>query len=185
MTTVKIERRTDKGVNIENTEIEKMSFKQMINVAKGVSRIVRFINDNEKLQNVFKQFNSVREEVKQEAIEYYKAEKKKGKKEENIEEYDIGTEAITRTGTRVWNDLLSILADLLDEIPEVIAEILSDASGISKKDIDNQDPIVVMDILDALVEVNDFNKIVERIKKSKDTFQKIKPAFNNQATQEK
>ena len=109
----------------------KMSFKQMINVAKGISRIVRFINQNERLQNVFKQFNSVREEVKKEAIEYYKAEKKKGKKEENIEEYDIGMEAITRTGTRVWNDLLSILADLLDEIPEVIGEILADASGIS------------------------------------------------------
>lgn len=179
MTTVKIERHTDKGVNIENTEIEKMSFKQMINVAKGISRIVRFINQNERLQNVFKQFNAVREEVKQEAIEYYKAEKKKGKKDDEIEEYDIGTEAITRTGTRVWNDLLSVLADLLDEIPEVIGELLADASGIPKEIVNEQDPIVIMDILDAIVEVNDINKIIERVKKSKSTFQKIKPVFNN------
>lgn len=180
MTTVKIERRTDKGVNIENVEIHKMSMIQMTKVAKGISEVVKFVNKNDKLQNVFKQFNETRQEVKDEATEYYKAEKKKGKKDENIEDYDIGAETFGRAGAKAWNDILAVISDLLYEVPETIVDIIANASGISKEDVEAQDAITFLDIFDAIVEVNDINAIIERVKKLNGTFKKIKPIFNNQ-----
>lgn len=178
---VKIVKQTRDGENTKNVEIKKMNLSQTTKVSKGVADVIRFINTNDRLQNVFKVFNEVREEEKQKAIAYYKEQKQKKKKEEEIEEHDIGAESFARTGALVWNDLLAVLSDLLSEIPETIVQIVADASGIAKEDLDEQSLETFLDVVDAIVENNDVPALIERIKKSKGTFSKITTMFKTPA----
>ena len=187
MANVKIATKTKEGTNIKDVEITKMDVIQTIHVAKGVSKVTKFINKNDKLQNVFKTFNEVRQEVAKDAENYYAEQKKAKVKPEDVVEYDVGAEALTRTGALVWNDLLSVLSDVLDEILEIIAEILSHASGIKLDVIKQQELETFLDVFDAVVEVNDIDALTKRIKKSGNTFKKVTPMFsqptNNQTPQ--
>ena len=76
--TVKLIEKTKDGEKSTNVEIEKMNVFQTAKVAKGVSEAIKFVNQSDKLQNVFKQFNIVRAEVIKDAEAYY-AEQKKNK----------------------------------------------------------------------------------------------------------
>lgn len=175
--TVKIVKQTKDGENTKNVEIKKMNLSQTTKVAKGVGGLLKFANNNERVQNIFKVFNEVREEEKQKAVAYYKEQKQSKKKESEIEEYNIGEEAFVRTGTLVWNDLVAVLSDLLTEIPDTIVQIVSDASGIEKEDLDEQSLETFLDVIDQVVENNDLPALIERVKKSKGTFIKITTMF--------
>ena len=175
--TVKIVKQTKDGENTKNVEIKKMNLSQTTKVAKGVGGLLKFANNNERVKNIFKVFNEVREEEKQKAVAYYKEQKQSKKKESEIEEYNIGEEAFVRTGTLVWNDLVAVLSDLLTEIPDTIVQIVSDASGIEKEDLDEQSLETFLDVIDQVVENNDLPALIERVKKSKGTFSKITTMF--------
>lgn len=178
MANVKIATKTKEGTNIKDVEITKMDVIQTIHVAKGVSKLTRFVNESDKLQNVFKTFNKVRREVSVDAENYYAEQKKAKVKPEDVVEYEQGAEALTRTGALVWNDLLSVVSDLLDDVPEIIVEILSHASGIKLDVLKQQDAETFLDVFDAVVEVNDIEALTKRIKKSGNTFKKVTPMFS-------
>ena len=180
---VEIIEKTKDGKMTKEVKIEKMSMSQTVKVSNSVGQLLKFINDSEQLRNVFKTFNEVREEEKQKAVAFYKEQKAKKVKDENIEEYDIGGEALARTGTLVWNDLISVLADMLGETPDVLVEIVSDASGIKKEIVDQQEPEVFIDILQEVIDNNDIQAVVERIKKLRGSLGKVTQLFQTKEKQ--
>ena len=178
---VEIIEKTKDGKMTKEVKIEKMTMTQTVQVAKGVGKLIEFINNNERLQNVFKVFNEVREEEKQKAVAYYEEQKKKKVKEENIEEYDIGAEAFARTGTLVWNDLLSVLAELLETAPDLLVQIVADGSGIDKKTVDQQDAETFLDVAQEVIDNNDIQALVNRIKKFRGSLGKVTAVFQTQS----
>lgn len=181
MTSVEIVKKTKNGKNIENFEIEKMDTLQTIQVAKGISELVKVVNSNDKLQNVFKTFNNVRSEVAKEAEQYYAEQKKKGVKPEQVQEYPVGEEAMTRTGAIVWSDLVDVASELLYDAPEKVVSLLANASGIEYDVLKKQELETTIDVFDAVVEANDLQALVNRLKKSKGTLDKLKVVFKGQS----
>lgn len=181
MAKVEIVKKTKNGKNIENVEIEKMDTLQTIQVAKGISELVKVVNGNDKLQNVFKTFNQVRSDVAKEAEQYYAEQKKKGVKPEEVQEYPVGEEAMTRTGAIVWSDLVDVASELLYDAPEKVVSLLANASAIEYDDLKKQELETTIDVFDAVVDANDLQALVNRIKKSKGTLDKIKVVFKGQS----
>lgn len=183
--TVKLIEKTKDGENTRNVEIEKMNGLQVLRVAKGISDIVKFVNQNDKLQNASKTFISIREEELKNAEAYYEEARKGNKKVANIETYDVGGIALKRTGIAIWNDILGMVGDLLGEMPEKIYEILSNASGIKYEELAAQEIEVILDVFEQTVEVNDLEALKARIKKLNKPFNQVKALFvtNNQSTE--
>lgn len=183
--TVKLIEKTKDGEKSRNVEIEKMNGLQVLRVAKGISDIVKFVNQNDKLQNASKTFISIREEELKNAEAYYEEARKGNKKVANIETYDVGGIALKRTGIAIWNDILGMVGDLLGEIPEKIYEILSNASGIKYEELAAQEIEVILDVFEQTIEVNDLEALKARIKKLNKPFNQVKSLFvtNNQSTE--
>lgn len=183
--TVKLIEKTKDGEKSRNVEIEKMNGLQVLRVAKGISDIVKFVNQNDKLQNASKTFISIREEELKNAEAYYEEARKGNKKVANIETYDVGGIALKRTGIAIWNDILGMVGDLLGEMPEKIYEILSNASGIKYEELAAQEIEVILDVFEQTIEVNDLEALKARIKKLNKPFNQVKALFvtNNQSTE--
>ena len=183
--TVKLIEKTKDGEKSRNVEIEKMNGLQVLRVAKGISDIVKFVNQNDKLQNASKTFISIREEELKNAEAYYEEARKGNKKVANIETYDVGGIALKRTGVAIWNDILGMVGDLLGEIPEKIYEILSNASGIKYEELASQEIEVILDVFEQTIEVNDLESLKARIKKLNKPLNQVKSLFvtNNQQTE--
>ena len=183
--TVKLIEKTKDGEKSRNVEIEKMNGLQVLRVAKGISDIVKFVNQNDKLQNASKTFISIREEELKNAEAYYAEARKGNKKVANIETYDVGGIALKRTGIAIWNDILGMVGDLLGEMPEKIYEILSNASGIKYEELAAQEIEVILDVFEQTIEVNDLEALKARIKKLNKPFNQVKSLFvvNNQSTE--
>lgn len=60
--------------------------------------------------------------------------------------------------------ILEAIGFLIEEVPERITEILSIASGIPTVQLLEQDDDVYLDIAEAILDVNDVEKIIKRIK---------------------
>lgn len=183
--TVKLIEKTKDGEKSRNVEIEKMNGLQVLRVAKGISDIVKFVNQNDKLQNASKTFISIREEELKNAEAYYEEARKGNKKVANIETYDVGGIALKRTGIAIWNDILGMVGDLLGEMPEKIYEILSNASGIKYEELASQEIEVILDVFEQTIEVNDLEALKARIKKLNKPLNQVKSLFvmNNQSTE--
>lgn len=183
--TVKLIEKTKDGEKSRNVEIEKMNGLQVLRVAKGISDIVKFVNQNDKLQNASKTFISIREEELKNAEAYYEEARKGNKKVANIETYDVGGIALKRTGIAIWNDILGMVGDLLGEMPEKIYEILSNASGIKYEELAAQEIEVILDVFEQTIEVNDLEALKARIKKLNKPFNQVKALFvtSNQSTE--
>lgn len=183
--TVKLIEKTKDGEKSRNVEIEKMNGLQVLRVAKGISDIVKFVNQNDKLQNASKTFINIREEELKNAEAYYEEARKGNKKVANIETYDVGGIALKRTGIAIWNDILGMVGDLLGEMPEKIYEILSNASGIKYEELAAQEIEVILDVFEQTIEVNDLEALKARIKKLNKPFNQVKSLFvtNNQSTE--
>lgn len=169
--TVEIITETKEGKNVKSVDIKKMNVLQTSKVAKGISEVIKFINKNDKLQNAIKTFSNERQEVLKEAEEYYKANKNK----KEVPEYDVGGQTLSRAGGKVWNDILGVLSDLLYEIPETVVSIVSNASGIDKDVLGQQDLETFIDVVEETVQVNDIEKLTGRVKKLGSS---LKPMFN-------
>lgn len=179
MTTVEITKKKDNGKEVNKVEITEMNVLQMSKVASGISKIIRLVNGKDKIKHIIETFNNIYKEEQANAEEYYKAQKKAKKKVEDIETYDIGAKAFTRAGTLVWDDILDVLADLMEEAPESLFKVVSSASGIDLDTLMEQDFDTFMSVFEATVEENDVQKLIDRIKKSKGTYSKLLPMFTN------
>lgn len=168
--TIELITQTNEGKVTKTHEVQEMNIKQVAKVAKGVSRIVNFINKNDKLQNAIKTFTETRAEVIKEAQAYYE----EYKDEKEVPEYDVGGVTLQRAAGYVWNDILGVLSDLLYEIPETVIEVVAEASNINPKILEAQDIETFIDVIDETIQVNDIEKLIGRVKKLGNS---LKPMF--------
>lgn len=175
--TIELITQTNEGKVTKSHEIQEMNIKQVAKVAKGVSKIVNFINKNDKLQNAIKTFTETRAEVIKEAQAYYE----EFKDEKDVPEYDVGGVTLQRASGYVWNDILGVLSDLLYEIPETVIEVVAEASDINPKLLEAQDIETFIDVIDETIQVNDIEKLIGRVKKLGNS---LKPMFKLNKQQE-
>lgn len=179
MTKVEITTKTKDGRQVNEVEIEKMNVFQMMKVANGVSSIVDFINANDKVGQIFKKYNQAVSEVREQYKEEYEEQKKQKIKEEDMELTDVNVASMMKTVEYARQELLSALSELLSDMPDTVMEILANATGIKKETLGRQDFDTFMDVLDAAVEVNDLQALMNRIKKSKNSFNQITKMFQS------
>lgn len=72
-------------------------------------------------------------------------------------------------------DVLDALGFLIEKVPERTIELTSVASGIDSAYLEHQDMDTFFEIIEAVVEVNDIEKIVKRVKSLMD---KVGKALN-------
>lgn len=128
-------------VSTEQREIEEINIMQMTQAIKVVKSILDAARKDEHLLAVI-------EEMFEEA---------QSKEDSTIEE--VLTQSFA-------NNIIGALDVLLVEVPEKVFELLSVLSGIEYDVFMQQKPEEVFDIYDAIIEVNDIEKLVNRAKKS-------------------
>ncbi len=127
----------------EQYEIEEINILQMTRAIKVVKNVLDIVRKDEHLQSVLEEIFS---EANQEDGE-----------EKSAEEFFTQDFA---------GNIVGALDVLLMEVPEKIFELMSVLSGIDYEVFMQQKPDEVFDIYDAILEVNDIEKLVKRAKKS-------------------
>lgn len=61
--------------------------------------------------------------------------------------------------------IMDAVGFLLEEVPDRLTEIVSIMSGINRFVVEHQDMDTYFDLIEAVIEVNDIERIVERVKK--------------------
>lgn len=131
------------AVHTEQREIEDINILQMTKAIKVVKDILDVVRKDKHLQAVLEEiFSEAQEEDGQE----------KGAEEFFTKDFA--------------GNLIGAIDVLLMEIPEKIFELMSVLSGIDYEIFMQQKPEEVFDIYDAILEVNDIEKLVNRAKKS-------------------
>lgn len=148
----------DNTVETIQYEIKKANIKQITDALKIINDAVKSVEKNEELKGFVAEMAESLESMKD-------------------EEFGI---AIVKS--------IPKFADLfLVHLPEKATELLATLSGIEHDTLVQQDPLDVMDIYDAVLEVNDMERLIERGKKSlaatKSLSKVIKLPTTRQATQ--
>lgn len=128
-------------VQTEQHEIEEINITQMTNAIKVIKEIVDVVRKDEHLKSV---------------IEEIFFEVQEGDEED-------GESDFTKD---FMKNILGSIDVLLMEVPEKVFELMSVLSGIDYEVFMQQKPDEVFDIYDAIIEVNDIEKLVNRAKKS-------------------
>ncbi len=130
------------SVHTEQREIEEINIMQMTNAIKVVKDVIDVVKKDEHLQAVFKEmFFDSQEDGENKGVD------------------DFLTENFA-------TNVIGALDVLLMEIPEKAFELMSVLSGIEYDVFMQQKPEEVFDIYDAIIQVNDIEKLVNRAKKS-------------------
>lgn len=79
--------------------------------------------------------------------------------------------------------IMDAVGFLLEEVPDRLTEMVAIMSGINRFTVEHQDMETYFDLIEAVLEVNDIERIVERVKKlygqMGKTFSFLQPADNN------
>lgn len=124
-------------------EIEELNLIQVTRAIKTIRDVIKLAQDDENLKELLK-------EVFDEAEEG----------QEN------GEEAEEEFGKDIAQKLFGALDILLVEVPEKAFELLAIMANIEHKVFMQQKPEDVFDIYDAVIQVNDIEKLINRAKKS-------------------
>lgn len=181
MTKVTVTEKLKDGAKTTDVEIEKMDMYQMLKVSKDISKVVNFINANDKVGKIMKHYNQAKDDVNKLYQEQYNEQKKQKIAEKDMQLVNVNETAFVKALEYGRVELLDGLSEMLVELPSTVFDILATASGISKEILEKQNFDTFMDVVDATVEVNDLQAIVNRIKKSKDTFSQVTSLFKAQA----
>lgn len=140
---VNLKIKEENTIRTEQHEIDEINILQMTRAIKVVKDIFDVVRKDEHLQAVL-------EEIFFEAQQ----EEGKGKSAEEVFTQSFAT------------NLVGAIDVLLMEVPEKVFELMSVLSGIEHETFIQQKPEEVFDIYDAILEVNDIEKLVNRAKKS-------------------
>lgn len=124
-------------------EIEKLNFRKFIGVSKTVKTIIETVKGDDVLVDVFRQMFVGAPDMDNETPE---------EKAERDAEF--------------MGKLVLAFQTLAVEIPEKAIELLSQLSSIEVNTLMDQDFEVVLDVYDAVLEVNNVPELIERVKKS-------------------
>lgn len=140
--------------------IRKMKFRQFEHVMKAVVEIYQLVQKDEALQQLFGQIftqdTSMLEEVDPDVwAKFTEEEKAKIKADANAE-----------TEKRFMKGVLDSFQVLLLNLPPQAIHLISLLSDIDKELLYEQEFEEILDVYDAVLEVNNIEEIVERVKKS-------------------
>lgn len=154
----------------ETQEIKEMGLKQIKGVAKEINKLVKDVNTNDHLKNALDSFFKKRNEIVEENKRLYQEALEKGLDEA----YQTNeSEAFKQVGAQFFKDVLGSFELVLENAPESLQNLISIASGIQYEKLGEQNIYTFLDVVDAVVEVNDIPKLIERLKKSKDSFSMV------------
>ncbi|MES3695563.1 hypothetical protein ABFP08_10255 [Mammaliicoccus sciuri] len=159
----------------ENVEIKEMNILQIKRVSRELNKLVKDINTNDHLKSAVDTFFAKRNEINEENRRLYEEALEKAKSDDdkvNVFQYD-GSEAFKRAGAQFFKDVLGSFEIVLENAPNSLQNLISQASNINADVIGQQNVYTFLDIIDAVIEVNDIPKLIERLKKSKDSFSMV------------
>ncbi|RIN98798.1 hypothetical protein [Mammaliicoccus sciuri] len=159
----------------ENVEIKEMNILQIKRVSKELNNLVKDINTNDHLKSALDTFFAKRNEINEENRRLYEEAVEKAKDGDdkvNVFQYD-GSEALKRAGAQFFKDVLGSFEILLENAPDSLHNLISLSSNIKADIIGQQNIYTFLDIIDAVIEVNDIPKLIERLKKSRDSFSTV------------
>lgn len=160
----------------EQKTIKPMDVFQIQKLAKNVNALLKEIKSNEFLQkaleDIFKSIDKT-QKLNRELI----AKNKENDRVTIKSELYTFKDEIIGVGHELSENVLGSLTLLLEDAPESIVNVLSTATRIDVNTLNAQDPYTFLDIFDAVVEVNDVPKLVERLKKSKGSIQTVVKAI--------
>jgi hypothetical protein len=151
MTTVTLKFKSEEGTKKVQHEIERIKLYQFTDTIKIVKDILVEMNQDGSLKEFF-------ETAFAENPEAVKDLKKLDEKA--VEE--MAAELDNRFLVKAVESFQTLAATL----PDKAFQLLATLSGIKKEDLEQQDLFDVLDIFDAVVEVNDIEALVNRLKKS-------------------
>lgn len=121
-------------------EVEEVNIMQITKAMKVISNILSTVQENEQLQSVFSEiFNQAQENMDDSAEEF---------------------------GMKLLQNAVGAMDVLLIEVPEKAFELLAILADIEVETLMKQKPDEVFDIYDAIIQVNDIEKLIKRAKKS-------------------
>lgn len=159
----------------EKVEIKEMNIFQIKRVSKELNKLVKDINTNDHLKSALDTFFAKRNEINEENRRLYEEAIENAKSDDdkvNVFQYD-GSEAFKRAGAQFFKDVLGSFEIVLENAPDSLQNLISQASNINADVIGQQNVYTFLDIIDAVIEVNDIPKLIERLKKSKDSFSMV------------
>ncbi|MEB8206573.1 hypothetical protein [Mammaliicoccus sciuri] len=159
----------------ENVEIKEMNILQIKRVSRELNKLVKDINTNDHLKSAVDTFFAKRNEINEENRRLYEEALEKAKSDDdkvNVFQYD-GSEAFKRAGAQFFKDVLGSFEIVLENAPDSLQNLISQASNINADVIGQQNVYTFLDIIDAVIEVNDIPKLIKRLKKSKDSFSMV------------
>lgn len=159
----------------EKVEIKEMNIFQIKRVSKELNKLVKDINTNDHLKSALDTFFAKRNEINEENRRLYEEaiENAKGDIDKvSVFQYD-SSEAFKRAGAQFFKDVLGSFEIVLENAPDSLQNLISQASNINADVIGQQNVYTFLDIIDAVIEVNDIPKLIERLKKSKDSFSMV------------
>jgi hypothetical protein len=143
--TLTVEKQTEDGIvsKGEVVNIKKLNFRKFIGVSKTVKDIIETVKKDETLVEVFRQMFVGAPDLENETPE---------EKAERDAEF--------------MGKLVLAFQTLAVEVPEKAIELLGQLSGIDVDVLMDQDFEVVLNVYDAVIEVNNVPDLIERVKKS-------------------
>ena len=160
----------------ETFNIKEMNAFQIKRLAKEINGLLKDINGNQHFKNALNNFFDKSAENKEHNAKVFKKAREEGRDVLEGEVYKL-QDTLAQVGGELVTDIMGSMEILLSDAPETATELLSIASNIDAKTLDAQDPITFLDIFDAVVEINDIEKIVERLKKSQASLKSVMNAL--------
>ena len=168
----------------ETFEIKPMNVFQVMRLSKEINNLLSDIKGNEHLKNALNNYFETSAANKEKNNEVIKQAQAEGR-DVLAEQIYSTRDTISQVGGDFINDVLGSLEILLSDAPETLTELIATASNIDSNVVKSQDLYVFLDIFDAVVEVNDVNKLVERLKKSSTSLKKVGEALFPKAEENK
>lgn len=149
--TLKVKNGNEENIVKTKHEIERMKLYQFTDTIRIVKDILVAMNENGALKELFETVFA-EDPKKLEEI---------GKLDEAAVE-----KMVTEMDNKFMVKAVESFQVIATELPEKAVELLSALSGIKKSDLEQQDLFDILDIFDAVVEVNDIEQLMNRLKKS-------------------
>lgn len=163
---IQLERELKNGdIEMEKVVVKRMKTRQLNQTMKVVTAILEIIADSPDLQEmIFDMFKGGRDFNR----EIYKVE---GLTDEEIEEER--RKFIDQKNDQFVGAILSAFPLILGRLPDLTVELLSAVSKIDLDTLLDQEPVLLFDVFDAIVEVNDLKELINRGKQSSSTIQTV------------
>lgn len=153
---------TETGTENVQVIIRKMKFRQFENVIKIVNDIYKLIQEDPALQTVFAELFGEEDPIDPAIMEKFNDEEK-----EQIEK-----DRKKAAEQRFIKGMMDSFQLLLTKVPAEAIRLLTALSDIDRELLADQELETVLDVYDAVLEVNEIEEIWERLKKSFDTTKK-------------